>query len=141
MDWQHAGALSGLTAQVRVHLDVEESMRRIRNPAQWPVVHGVSALARWKAVLLRLLHPAGAGRRPDGTVETIAEVPARPSGLGFLPDGRMLIVSMRDRKIMRRELDSSLVEHADLSALAPWHLNDMLVDHKGEPGWAISDLI
>jgi hypothetical protein len=43
----------------------------------------------------------------------------------------MLIVSMRDRKIMRRELDGSLVEHADLSSLAPWHLNDMLVDHSG----------
>ncbi len=67
----------------------------------------------------------------DGTAETIAEAPGQPSGLGFLPDGRMLIVSMRDRKIMRRELDSSLVEHADLSSLAPWHLNDMLVDHEG----------
>ena len=68
----------------------------------------------------------------DGTVETIAEVPGQPSGLGFLPDGRMLIVSMRDRRIMRRELDSSLVEHADLSSLAPWHLNDMLVDTRGQ---------
>jgi sugar lactone lactonase YvrE len=67
----------------------------------------------------------------DGTLETIAEVPGQPSGLGFLPDGRMLIVSMRDRKIMRRERDSSLVEHADLSSLAPWHLNDMVVDHQG----------
>ncbi len=67
----------------------------------------------------------------DGMIETIAEVPEQPSGLGFLPDGRMLIVSMRDRKIMRRELDASLVEHADLSNLAPWHLNDMLVDHHG----------
>jgi len=67
----------------------------------------------------------------DGAVETIAEVPGQPSGLGFLPDGRMLIVSMRDRRIMRREVDSSLVEHADLSSLAPWHLNDMLVDQEG----------
>ena len=67
----------------------------------------------------------------DGTMETIAEVPGQPSGLGFLPDGRMLIVSMRDRKIMRRELDTSLVEHANLSNLAPWHLNDMLVDSGG----------
>jgi sugar lactone lactonase YvrE len=67
----------------------------------------------------------------DGTLETIAEVPGRPGGLGFLPDGRMLIASMRDRKVMRRELDSSLVEYADLSSLAPWHLNDMLVDHQG----------
>src|ERR1700691_537819 len=67
----------------------------------------------------------------DGTSETIAEVPAQPSGLGFLPDGRMLIVSMCDRKILRREFDGSVVEHANLSDLAPWHLNDMLVDHQG----------
>jgi sugar lactone lactonase YvrE len=65
----------------------------------------------------------------DGTAETLAHVPQRPSGLGFLSDGRMLIVSMRDRKLLRQEIDGSLVEHADLFALAPWHLNDMLVDH------------
>lgn len=67
----------------------------------------------------------------DGTAETLAHVPGQPAGLGFLPDGRMLIVSMRDRLILRRELDGALVEHADLSALAPWHLNDMLVDQDG----------
>ena len=67
----------------------------------------------------------------DGTAETVAHVPQQPSGLGFLPDGRMLIVSMRDRKVLRREADGSLVEHADLSALAAWHCNDMLVDHDG----------
>ncbi len=67
----------------------------------------------------------------NGTKEIIAEVLDQPSGLGFLPDGRMLIVSMRDRKIMLREHDASLVEYADLSDLAPWYLNDMLVDHQG----------
>ena len=67
----------------------------------------------------------------DGTTETWAHVPRQPSGLGFVADGRMLIVSMRDRKVLRREADGSLVEHADLSRLAPWHLNDMLVDHDG----------
>jgi hypothetical protein len=58
----------------------------------------------------------------DGTREIVAHVPQQPSGLGFLADGRMLIVSMRDRKVLRREVDGSLVEHADLSGLAPWHL-------------------
>ena len=67
----------------------------------------------------------------DGTVETLAHVPQQSSGLGFLPDGRMLIVSMRDRKILRREADGSLVEHVDLSALAPWYLNDLLVHPDG----------
>ena len=39
-------------------------------------------------------------------------------GLGFLPDGRLLIVSMRDGKLLRREPDGSLVTHADLSAVS-----------------------
>jgi sugar lactone lactonase YvrE len=67
----------------------------------------------------------------DGAVEVLAHVPQQPGGLGFLPDGRLLVVSMRDRKILRREASGALVEHADLSQLAPWYLNDMLVDHDG----------
>ena len=67
----------------------------------------------------------------DGAAEVVAQVPGQPSGLGFLPDGRLLIVSMRDRRLLRREMDGFLIVHADLSALAPWHLNDMLVDHDG----------
>lgn len=67
----------------------------------------------------------------DGAAEIVAQVPGQPSGLGFLPDGRLLIVSMCDRRVLRRETDGCLVEYADLSALAPWHLNDMLVDPHG----------
>ncbi|MGT2429128.1 SMP-30/gluconolactonase/LRE family protein [Cupriavidus basilensis] len=67
----------------------------------------------------------------DGTVEPIAEVPQQPSGLGWLPDGRLLIVSMRDRKLLRREADGSLSVHADLSAVASGHVNDMVVDQHG----------
>jgi sugar lactone lactonase YvrE len=66
-----------------------------------------------------------------GTVETYARTSGFPAGLGFLPDGRLLITSMRDRKVLRREHDGSIVEHADLTALAPGQLNDMLVDHEG----------
>lgn len=67
----------------------------------------------------------------DGTVELIATVPGQPSGLGWLPDGRLLVVSMRDRKVLRLEFDGSLVEHADISALAIGHANDMVVDDNG----------
>jgi sugar lactone lactonase YvrE len=67
----------------------------------------------------------------DGKAETVAHVPQQPSGLGFLPDGRMLIVSMRDRKVLLREPDGLLAVYADLSHLAPWYLNDMLVDPDG----------
>lgn len=67
----------------------------------------------------------------DGSAEVLAHVPQRPSGLGFLPDGRLLIVSMQDRRILRLEPDGSLALHADLAALAPGDTNDMLVDHEG----------
>lgn len=60
-----------------------------------------------------------------------ASVPDQPSGLGWLPDGRLLVVSMRDRKILRRESDGSMVVHADLSRHSTGHLNDMVVDASG----------
>ncbi len=67
---------------------------------------------------------------PDGERETIVEVPNQPSGLGFLPDGRLLIVSMTDRKLLRLDPDG-LWEVADVSGLAPYHCNDMVVDSAG----------
>lgn len=60
-----------------------------------------------------------------------ATVPQQPSGLGWLPDGRLLVVSMKDRTLMRREPDGSLVVHADLSQYATGLLNDMVVDTAG----------
>ncbi|GAB7004775.1 SMP-30/gluconolactonase/LRE family protein [Nocardioides sp. AN3] len=55
----------------------------------------------------------------------------RPSGLGFLPDGRLLIVNLNKPEILRLEPTGELVVHADLSALAVGGLNDMLVDEQG----------
>lgn len=66
-----------------------------------------------------------------GRREQICEVPTQPSGLGWLPDGRLLVVSMLDRKVLRLEPDGTLVEHADLSTVATFHANDMLVDPLG----------
>ena len=66
----------------------------------------------------------------DGRTETIVEVPQDPSGLGWLPDGRLLVVSMRDRKLLRLD-PGGLVEVADLSGMAPFHCNDMVVDGMG----------
>jgi sugar lactone lactonase YvrE len=60
-----------------------------------------------------------------------AEVPQQPSGIGWLPDGRMLVVSMRDGKMLRQETDGSLVEHADLAPHVTGHPNDMVVDGEG----------
>lgn len=66
----------------------------------------------------------------DGRCETVVSVPGQPSGLGWLPDGRLLVVSMTERRLLRLE-GSVLVEVADLSKLAPFHCNDMVVDAKG----------
>ncbi|SSW69772.1 SMP-30/gluconolactonase/LRE family protein [Achromobacter agilis] len=66
-----------------------------------------------------------------GQVERICDVPQQPSGLGWLPDGRLLIASMKDRKLLRREPDGALSVHADLSALTGGHINDMVVDAQG----------
>jgi sugar lactone lactonase YvrE len=68
---------------------------------------------------------------PSGHTETVAAIPGMPSGLGFLPDGRLLVVSMRDRRLIRRESDGALSEHADLSPFTRWFINDMLVDAAG----------
>jgi len=67
---------------------------------------------------------------PDGRCETVAKVPGQPSGLGWLPDGRLLVVSMTDRRLLRLD-PGGLTEVADLSALAPFHCNDMVVDAQG----------
>jgi sugar lactone lactonase YvrE len=66
----------------------------------------------------------------DGRAETVADVPQRPSGLGWMPDGALLIVSMLDRRLMRLE-GGKLRLVADLSALATGPCNDMVVDGAG----------
>lgn len=65
-----------------------------------------------------------------GDLETVVDVPMRPSGLGFLPDGTLLIASMGDRTLYRHE-DGALVLHADLSHVTGGDINDMLVDEDG----------
>ncbi|MBB5959954.1 sugar lactone lactonase YvrE [Saccharothrix tamanrassetensis] len=65
-----------------------------------------------------------------GDETVVCTVPGQPSGLGWLPDGRLLVVSMKDRTVRRLEGDT-LVLHADLSGIATFHANDMLVDGRG----------
>jgi len=71
-------------------------------------------------------------RRVDeaGRAETVVEVAGRPSGLGWRPDGTLLIVSMTDRRLMRFAGGTLSVE-AELSAFAPAPCNDMVVDGQG----------
>ena len=66
----------------------------------------------------------------DGNDERIVEVESQPSGLGWLPNGDLLITSMLDRKLMRWD-GSALTVHADLGNHFTWHANDLLVDQHG----------
>ena len=68
----------------------------------------------------------------DGTrTAVLSDLPDRPSGLGWLPDGSLLVVSMTERKLLRQTDSGDLVVHADLSGLASWHCNDMVVSAEG----------
>src|SRR5262245_8701420 len=66
----------------------------------------------------------------DGRARTVVEVAQQPSGLGFMPDGTLLVVSMRDRRVLRLD-NGTLRLHADLAALATGYCNDMVVDRAG----------
>jgi len=69
--------------------------------------------------------------QPGGNAQTIVTLPDdEPSGLGWLPDGDLLIVSMRKRQLLRFD-GQQLHLHADLSGLASWYCNDMVVDGQG----------
>jgi sugar lactone lactonase YvrE len=66
----------------------------------------------------------------DGPPETVVTVPHQPAGLGWAPDGGLLVVSMTDRRLLRWD-GRGLAEVADLRGSAPWHCNDMVVDGAG----------
>jgi sugar lactone lactonase YvrE len=68
---------------------------------------------------------------PDGRRETVFSHSGPVSGLGWLPDGRMLVVSMVDKTLLRIEPDGRAVVHGDLSTIATGRCNDMVVDAAG----------
>jgi sugar lactone lactonase YvrE len=68
----------------------------------------------------------------EGRSSTVVELAHdEPSGLGWLPDGRLLVVAMETQKLHRLEADGTLVEHADLSGIAQGDINDMIVAADG----------
>ena len=77
-------------------------------------------------MLTRTVHVLG----PDGALGTVCSVPARPSGLGFPSDGRMLVVSMDDHRLLRLD-GGELAEVADMGALADGPCNDMVAAPSG----------
>jgi len=68
----------------------------------------------------------------DGSREAMIQTgEERPSGLGWLPDGDLLLVAMTARQVWRVASDGETTVHADLSHLATWHCNDMVVAADG----------
>jgi len=67
----------------------------------------------------------------EGSSEVITRILSFPFCIDFLPDGRLLVVSARDRLLLRRESDGRLVTHASLGSLSdrPW--NELVVDGRG----------
>jgi sugar lactone lactonase YvrE len=67
----------------------------------------------------------------SGQLEKVVGLPGRqPSGLGFLPDGSLLIVSMLEPEILRWD-GHDLSVHSDLRGLVGDRCNDMVVDAHG----------
>lgn len=66
----------------------------------------------------------------DGEVTEFLKLDDRPSGMGWMPDGSMLLVSMTAKKLLRVR-DGEVSVHADLAQLASGFLNDMVVDAQG----------
>jgi sugar lactone lactonase YvrE len=67
----------------------------------------------------------------DGVPETVLELDDQPSGLGWLPDGRLLVVSMLRKQVLRVEPDGTVAKHADLSTVVHARCNDMVVAADG----------
>lgn len=67
----------------------------------------------------------------SGDMRTEFEIDDQPSGLGWMPDGSMLVVSMKKRQVLRRARDGKFTVHADLNHIATFHCNDMVVDSTG----------
>ncbi len=67
----------------------------------------------------------------DGKRETVLDLGSeQPSGLGWLPNGDLLVVAMLKRQLVRYDGQKTSV-HADLSDIATWHCNDMVVSDSG----------
>jgi sugar lactone lactonase YvrE len=65
-----------------------------------------------------------------GEVRVELQLDDQPSGLGWMPDGSLLVVAMKARRLLRLAA-GELVEHADLRDLTAHLCNDMVVDANG----------
>ncbi len=66
-----------------------------------------------------------------GDLRTELELEGRPSGLGWLADGSLLVVRMELREVWRRWPDGRFERHADVTGHSAHLANDMTVDAEG----------
>src|SRR2546421_608300 len=69
--------------------------------------------------------------RPNSNSEVMRQVQSFPFCIDWLPDGRLLIVHSRNRRLLRLDFDGTLVTHADLSSLSSGSWNEIVVDGRG----------
>jgi len=70
-------------------------------------------------------------RPADRTLEEVVVVDDQPSGLGWLPDGSLLISCMLGRKVRRLDPAGRASDFADVSALTDAPINDLVTDAAG----------
>ena len=54
---------------------------------------------------------------PDGSTEQVMAVEQQPSGFGWMPDGSLLVASMKDRRVLRRSPSGVVSVHAEIRVL------------------------
>ena len=67
---------------------------------------------------------------PGGTETVVLEVEHQPSGLGWMPDGALVVTSMKDHRLLR-VADGSTSTLAELGEYCGGHANDLVVDAHG----------
>lgn len=65
-----------------------------------------------------------------GQVQTVVSTPGEPSGLGWLPDGGLLIVQMAEHEVWRYA-NGTLQRYCTTAPISRSKLNDMVVDRNG----------
>lgn len=67
---------------------------------------------------------------PQGELSIVVEIQGEPSGLGWLPDGSLLIVSMEEHNVLRWQ-NGQLKHYCHTAPISRAKLNDMVVDKHG----------
>src|SRR5207237_1068374 len=70
-------------------------------------------------------------RTSNGGCSSSARLPGFPFAVDWLPDGRMLVISGHDRRVVRRERDGSITNLVDLRAVCDYAWSEIVVDGRG----------